>query len=110
AHETNATLRKTIEDATASAWPRLLRIAVTREAAEKAEDGDASAPAGVELRELHPEEVLRRRYQRWRDEPSATVPEPQLALLRALVEQFDEEGSGQKRPPDSRLTDAGGPP
>jgi exonuclease SbcD len=111
AHETNAALRKTIEDATASAWPRLMRIAVSRDAAAPTEAGAAppGGEVGRELRELDPEEVLRRRYQRFRDDPDAVVPEPQLRLFRELVEQFHQEG-GAPRPPESRLVDAGGPP
>ena len=110
AHETNAALRKTIEDATAAAWPRLLRIAVTRSDATS-RPGEPTA-GGEQLRDLDPEEVLRRRYQRWKDEPGAAVPERQLQLFRDLVDTLHEKltdpspGTGL----DRRLSDAGGPP
>jgi len=112
ANETNAALRKTIEEATASAWPRLLRIAVTREDGSGRLTEPGGAAGGEQLRDLDPEEVLRRRYQRWKDDPDAAVPEPQLRLFRALLDQLHEkpQGGGPAAPADSRLTDAGGPP
>ena len=57
-----------------------------------------------------PEEVLRRRYQRWKDDPAATVPEPQLVLFRSLVEQLHDQPTSQAAIPDRRLTEAGGLP
>lgn len=112
ANETNATLRKTIEEATASAWPRLVRIAVTREDGSGRLPGPGGAASGEQLRDLDPEEVLRRRYQRWTDDPDAAVPEPQLRLFRALLDQLHEkpQDGGPATAADSRLTDAGGPP
>lgn len=110
ANETNTALRKTIEAATASAWPRLLRIAVTREDGSGRSTEPDGAASGEQLRDLDPEEVLRRRYQRWKDDPAAAVPEPQLRLFRALLDQLHEKDGGPAAPADSRLTDAGGPP
>ena len=119
AHETNAALRKTIEDATASAWPRLLRIAVTRSDAT-GRPAEPAGSAGEQLRDLDPEEVLRRRYQRWKDEPGATVPERQLQLFRELLDKLHDKlpeklhDKLHEKPAgaalDRRLTDAGGPP
>ncbi len=111
AHETNSSLRKTIEDATASAWPRLLRIAVTRDAADTDGETDLGRGdgSGVGLRDLHPEEVLLRCYQRYKNDPSASLPEPQLALFRVLVEKYYEEGSGPMHASDSRPSESGGP-
>lgn len=112
AGETNLGLRKTVEDALASAWPRLSRITVTR-ADPRATDADPRRPTDEQLRDLDPEEVLRRRYQRWRDDPDAVVPEAQLQLFRDLLEEayhrdLDRPRGGE--PADSRLRDAGGPP
>ncbi len=109
AHETNAALRKTIEDATASAWPRLLRIAVTRSDAAAAAAVTSGPGGGEQLGDLDPEEVLRRRYQRWKDEPTASVPERQLQLFRELIDKVHEKAPAGT-PLDRRLTDAGGPP
>jgi exonuclease SbcD len=103
--ESNAALRKTIEDATASAWPRLLRIAVTRTSARPDEPAEN---ASERLRDLDPEEVLRRCYQRSKGESGAAVPERQLQLFQALLEMQPESSPGA--PLDRRLIDAGGPP
>jgi hypothetical protein len=109
ANETNAALRKTIEDATASAWPRLLRIAVTRSDAAGRVETTAGPSGGEQLGDLDPEEVLRRRYQRWKDEPGAAVPERQLQLFRELIDKVHEKQPAGA-PLDRRLIDAGGPP
>ena len=109
AAETNLALRKTIEDALATAWPRLARIAVTRTAPL---DHAASLEhlAGEQLRDLDPEEVLRRCYQRWRDDPQAFVPEAQLQLFRNLLDEIHEQHPGGAALAAGRLLDAGGPP
>lgn len=111
ASETNAALRRTIEEATASAWPRLTRITVTRKEAGDRLGAAGEAAGGEQLRDLDPEEVLKRRYQHVMDDATAAVPEPQLRLFRALLDQLHEQsGDGGAATADSRLTDAGGPP
>ncbi len=110
AAETNLALRKSIEDALATAWPRLARIAVTR---TDPLDRTASLEhlAGDQLRDLDPEEVLRRCYQRWRDDQKAVVPEAQLQLFRNLLDEIhDQHRDGGAALSDGRLLDAGGPP